>query len=1072
MIASISGPAMAAGLGRINVFSSLGQPLKAEVEIAATPEELEAMTARLASAEAHARANIEFVSDFTAVRMSIERRANGSAVVRITSDRAFNEPFVDMLVELTWQGGRILREYTFLLDPSETGASSARAVPQLAEPAVRVDAAPAARPAPTPAPAVVSSAPAPAASKAARPAAEKPAAAAPAPKPENAPAGSAGDYTVKSGDSATSIAGKLKPVEVTRDQMVAALYQANKDSFGGGNINRLSTGTVLRVPSAAEAAAIDKAEARQIIVKASNFEALKSDVARAAEQAPARDAKPAQASSGKVSPKVEEKAPASGQARDQLKIGRTDTKEGAGGDAKSASRIKALEEDVVARDKALKEAKSRAAELERNVKELEKLVKMKTDSLAELQKQAAAADAKAKEALKAAAANASKEDKAAAAAAEKAAKVAAAAAEKAAKEEAAAAAKAAKAAEKAAKEKAAADEKAAKEKAAAEAKAAKEKAAADAKAAKEQAAADAKAAKEKAIADEKAAKEQAAAAAKAAEEQAAAEKAAKEQAAAQAAAEASAAAAAAATASEPVVAAASEAVPAPVASAPVVAPTPAPATDTAQVVEDSGSIFTSPLILGVLAAAAGGLGFVFLRNRRRNAASGAMTTSLSESSTSPNSVFGNAGGQTVDTGTSMLHTDFSQSGLSAIDSDEGVDPVAEADVYMAYGRDAQAEEILQDALKSDPTRVAIYLKLLEIYAQRRSVKQFENVATDLYTQTGGVGDDWGKAAALGARLDPGNPLYGNAGSTDNTTVIIPKAQAAEVPVEISLPAEVAAAPEPAPQAAVSFGTNNVSQMRATWTVPGEIGQLAQGEGDVPVMPEPEPEPMLTATSPEPLNLDFNLDLELPQGDEPETRIEAREPEDEPLSIDTQPDFSAGESAPLEFDLDVEPAAAAPAPAPAAPVVSQFAAAEAAVDKAMSELSSTDAMGVERAMERSHVSEVDLEKTNFESSLLDFDFELGEDSNVSRSSMDLSDIQISSSASPAAAQVEMVDTSAASTPAIGNVDLNDEVSTKLELARAYEEMGDIEGAKELLEEVMSDGADVQKEMARTILTRIA
>ncbi|MFT3736740.1 MAG: FimV/HubP family polar landmark protein [Rhodocyclaceae bacterium] len=1064
---------MAAGLGRINVFSSLGQPLRAEVDIAATPEELDAMTARLASADAHARANIEFVSDFSAVRMSIERRANGSAVVRITSDRAFNEPFVNMLVELTWQGGRILREYTFLLDPSETGASSARAVPQVAEPAVRIDSAPAVRPVPTPAPAVVSSAtPAPAAASK-RPAAEKPAAAPATPKPEKAPAatGTAGDYTVKSGDSATSIAGKLKPVEVTRDQMVAALYQANKDSFGGGNINRLSTGTVLRVPSAAEAAAIDKAEARQIIVKASNFEALKSDVARAAEQAPAREAKPAQASSGKVSPKVEDKPSASGQARDQLKIGRTDTKEGAGGDAKSASRIKALEEDVVARDKALKEAKSRADELERNVKELEKLVKMKTDSLADLQKQAAAADAKAKEALKAASANATKEDKAAAAAAEKAAKIAAAAAEKAAKEEAAAAAKAAKAAEKAAKEKAAADEKAAKEKAAAEAKAAKEKAAADAKAAKEKAVADAKAAKEKAVADEKAAKEQAAAAAKAAEEQAAAEKAAKEQAAAQAAAEASAAAAAAATASEPVVAAASEAAPAPIASAPVVTPAPTPATDTAQVVNDSGGIFT-PLTLGALALAAGGAGFVFLRNRRRNAASGAMTTSLSESSTSPNSVFGNAGGQTVDTGTSMLHTDFSQSGLSAIDSDEGVDPVAEADVYMAYGRDAQAEEILQDALKSDPTRVAIYLKLLEIYAQRRSVKQFENVATDLYTQTGGVGDDWAKAAALGARLDPGNPLYGAGESSDNTTVIIPKAQAAEVPMEISLPVEEAA-PEPAPQQeAVSFGTNNVSQMRATWTVPGEIGQLAQGDGNMPVMPEPEPEPLLTSTSPEPLNLDFNLDLELPQGDEPETRIEAREPEGEPLSIDTQPDFSASESAPLEFDLDVEPAAAAPAPAPSAPAVSQFAAAEAVVDKAMSELSSTDAMGVERAMERSHVSEVDLEKTNFESSLLDFDFELGEDSNVSRSNMDLSDIQISSSASPAAAQVEMVDTNAASTPAVGNVDLNDEVSTKLELARAYEEMGDIEGAKELLEEVMSDGADTQKEMARTILTRIA
>ena len=129
------------------------------------------------------------------------------------------------------------------------------------------------------------------------------------------------------------------------------------------------------------------------------------------------------------------------------------------------------------------------------------------------------------------------------------------------------------------------------------------------------------------------------------------------------------------------------------------------------------------------------------RRQQRAKAAGFNTTALSEASTSPNSLFGNAGGQTVDTGTSVLHTDFSQSGLSAIDTDEGVDPVAEADVYMAYGRDAQAEEILLDALKDDPSRGAIYVKLLEIYAQRKSVKQFENIASELFTQTGGAGEE-------------------------------------------------------------------------------------------------------------------------------------------------------------------------------------------------------------------------------------------------------------------------------------------------------------------------------------------
>ncbi|MDB5802002.1 MAG: hypothetical protein JWL63_2941 [Rhodocyclales bacterium] len=1034
MLASMSGGAGAAGLGRINVFSSLGQPLRAEVEIAATPDELEAMSAKVATPEAHARANIEYAGELTAVRMSIERRASGGAVVRISSDRAFNEPFVDMLVELNWGGGRILREYTFLLDPAESAAT--KPVPQITEPAVRSQTAPAAQPsAPAPVrPRASETVPAPRASRNSRPALVEKTTEAPATK---AAAEKSGDYTVRQGDSASSIAAHIKPVEVTRDQMMAALYQNNQSAFGGGNINRLRTGQVLKIPAAEDVAKIDKAEARQIIVKASSFDALKQEVGAAVAKGPAKEANASQGGSGKVAPKVEEKGAGTAQTKDQLKISKTPgDKAGAGDGGKAAGRIQALEEDVASRDKALKEAKSRTAELERNVKELEKLVQMKSQNLADLQKQAAAAEAQAKLAGK----GETKQSKAAAAAAEK-----AAALEKAKADKAAAATAAA--------------EKAAAEKAAAAAKVAADKAAAE------------QAAKDKAAA-EQAAKDKAAAEAAAALAQS------------EAAAAASSAAAAAAAASAPVVEIASAPV-APVqqSAAPAIASAPAVVPP---VVEEESGILTNPLILGVIALALAGAGYVVVRNRRRNNANNGLT-SLSEVSTSPNSVFGNAGGQTVDTGTSVLHTDFSQSGLSAIDTDEGVDPVAEADVYMAYGRDAQAEEILLDALKNDPSRIAIYLKLLEIYAQRRSVKQFENIATDLFTQTGGVGDDWAKAAALGARLDPGNPLYGGG----NTTVIIPPEASSAVaaqPVAPVVPA-VPVVPEPAPAepAGVSFGTNNVSQMRATWTVPGEIGQFT-GSGDGPVMAPEAPEEMVT-TSPEPLNLDFNLDLELPEGDEPETQIEPRDEYDDlPLVMDSAPapaaPSSSPSSAPLEFDLDMGPLSESdPVGVSTEP---QHFAAEAAVDNAMQVLSETDSeMGIERSLERSSLSVVDLEKTNFESSLLDFDFELGEDTNVSRSNMDMSDVSLqtdpgfnhhgaapSPSSSSSRQQAEFVDTSAASQPAVGTIDIHDEVSTKLELARAYEEMGDIEGARELLEEVMSDGAEQQKQMAQTILTRIA
>jgi len=88
-----------------------------------------------------------------------------------------------------------------------------------------------------------------------------------------------------------------------------------------------------------------------------------------------------------------------------------------------------------------------------------------------------------------------------------------------------------------------------------------------------------------------------------------------------------------------------------------------------------------------------------------------------------------------------------------------VDPVAEADVYLAYGRDLQAEEILKEALRANPTRLAIRLKLLEVYAKRRDTKGFEQLAVQLYAETKGSGEDWGKAQELGRGIDPDNPLY-------------------------------------------------------------------------------------------------------------------------------------------------------------------------------------------------------------------------------------------------------------------------------------------------------------------------
>ena len=124
-----------------------------------------------------------------------------------------------------------------------------------------------------------------------------------------------------------------------------------------------------------------------------------------------------------------------------------------------------------------------------------------------------------------------------------------------------------------------------------------------------------------------------------------------------------------------------------------------------------------------------------------------------------NTVFGSTGGGVVNTGENSLATDFSREGLGSIDTDE-VDPIAEAEVYLAYGRDAQAEEILKDALKKDPNRQEIYLKLLEIHAQHNKPSAFETVAAELYSVSQGKGETWQKAVTLGRQLDPNNPMFG------------------------------------------------------------------------------------------------------------------------------------------------------------------------------------------------------------------------------------------------------------------------------------------------------------------------
>ena len=111
--------AHAAGLGRLNVLSPLGQPLNAEVEILALrPGEEDTLVARIAPLDAFTAAGIEPSAMLNTMRFAVERRGN-QRFLRVTTTAPVNEPFVELLIELQWGSGRLVREYTFLLDPPE-----------------------------------------------------------------------------------------------------------------------------------------------------------------------------------------------------------------------------------------------------------------------------------------------------------------------------------------------------------------------------------------------------------------------------------------------------------------------------------------------------------------------------------------------------------------------------------------------------------------------------------------------------------------------------------------------------------------------------------------------------------------------------------------------------------------------------------------------------------------------------------------------------------------------------------------------------------------------------------------
>jgi len=323
----------------------------------------------------------------------------------------------------------------------------------------------------------------------------------------------------------------------------------------------------------------------------------------------------------------------------------------------------------------------------------------------------------------------------------------------------------------------------------------------------------------------------------------------------------------------------------------------------------------------------------------------------------------------------------SQSAVGGLDTDD-VDPIAEADVYMAYGRDTQAEEILKEALQKDANRIPVQVKLLEIYANRRDAKSFEQIALKLKGLTNSAGADWDKAAALGRSIDPGNGLYGGS-----------RGEALAVPAP--LPAVAAA---PTVDFDIGGGQGAGSDAAAA---PAPALDLDLGGASVPAQERSDFSPggtlIMDANESKAASSGLDFDLGGGGGEKPA-------------------DTGGG----LNFELPAALAATAtPAPAGAAAP----------------------------------------------SGGLDFDLNLG----GSESKVDTTSPSVSVDLS----EISLDLGTPGGTPAAGaSADPKwQEVATKLDLAKAYEEMGDKDGARELLNEVLREGDGAQQGLAKQMLAKL-
>ena len=677
-----SSQVVALGLGEIELNSALNQPFNAEVELlSATDAELQELKVNLGSPDAFAKAGIDRPMFLSKLKFDVTRKADGSAVIRVTSRDVVREPFLDFLLELSWSKGRLLREYTVLVDPPVTMPAPAPATQAPVQSASRTGTAPAAAP------------------SVARPATSQPVYAAP------------GEYgPTRRNDTLWNIATQVRPdAGVSVEQTMLGIQRANPEAFINNNINNLKAGYVLRVPSREQLTSISRGEAaRNARAQYDAWLAARSTSVAAAPSAAESVSAPdgVQASADPVS------APES-----SLQLVSPE-EAGAGGAGEDT--LAQMQRELIMANEALEEQRRQGEEmsgrlsmLEEQIVNMQRLIQLKDSELARLQSQSSIDGLVSTDTVEGEQAG-EVETTAEATTAEEVESVAV------------------------------ADTEAVAESVAVEEATESTESPVEAAEMAEQTGMEASVVEDAGEAEVVAGLP----VEPGMESETMAGDGTKTD-----------------VVEEPVLEESAMAAPeteAVAAVEPSVSEPESPATATSP--EFSQRLLDNPLWLGAGGLVLALLAFFGLRRKPGvetefqesilQAAQGDSTLGDSEI------VSSGSDASAVKTAESSLLSEFAVSDMGALKSDGEADPLAEADVYLAYGRFQQAEDLIKEGLKKDSEREDLNLKLLEVFLAGKNQAAFDEHAQTMLAKLENTGSPtWEKIAEMGRELSPENPLY-------------------------------------------------------------------------------------------------------------------------------------------------------------------------------------------------------------------------------------------------------------------------------------------------------------------------